>query len=548
MSEGPYLRTYLWLLLTVCCSFTIAACNNPSSSDNAAKKAEAPASSPGPTSNQSPPSPATTASTQLTSTPKIDPNAPIPALSTDMIEAFSKEIPELAQERDVILNAERDAIKGAIEDARSKLSTPTPAGKKTSSLIPAIGPLAVLRGPVQASRADSFSLVAAAEAADPPSLSVLGDLQFAVIGQNLGMFLGGANTNADTSSRGGSRTVPFERNGRVVAEIKQTKEPGQPSVAELTTQIAHPILGVDAFSKFTISGSFCPAPDGSVSITVTYSSTGRAGKNKTMTYGKHYAAVVKAVVGEDAEVSKQDYQLTPADGPDSARSKMLGEGALNAARMHWEKGNCIKIIATSPGNVAPKATSTIPVDVIHRWDGSKVPAKVTIELSGGASISPAVIPRTPGEVTHVAVDEKDATMKVTLTATSRRGKATEPLTITTGTQVYLIEGGADEFHATGVACNFAKPFIISTDNDNGIVTVTFTPTSATGGTYSYSGKLKGFMAWGKGIYTVTYQGDIPVHITARGPGTVKTPMGDMTAEGTEEYTITPYSSNSNNCN
>lgn len=464
-----------------------------------------------------------------------------------MIEAFSKESPELAQEREAILNAEKDAIKGAIEDFRSKLPTPAKAGKKTSLLIPAVNPRVVLFGQVRRSRADSFSLVASAEAANPPSLSVLGDLQFAVIGQNLGMFLGGANTNADTSSRGGSRTVPFERNGRVVAEIKQTKEPGQPSVAELTTQIAHPILGVDAFSKFTISGSFCPAPDGSVSITVTYSSKGRAGKNKTMTYGKHYAAVVKAVVGEDAEVSKQDYQLTPADGPDSARSKILGEGALNAARMHWGNGNCIKIIAASPGNVAPKATSVIPVDVVHKWDGSKVPAKVTVELSGGASISPAVIPRAPSEVTHVAVGEDNATMKIWLAATSRRGKAMEPLTITTGHPSYLIEGGADAFHATGFTCDFSKPFTVDTLDDNGIITVTFTPTSATGGKYSYSGKLKGFAAWGKGTYVVTYKDDIPVHITANGPGTIKTPMGDMTAEGTEQYTVTPYTMHTSTC-
>lgn len=547
MTKGPYLRAHLWLLLTVCCSFTIAACNNSSSSDNAAKKTDTPPSSPAPTSTQPPSVPAATAA-QPTNVPVIDPNAPIPALSTDMIEAFSKEIPELAQDREAILNAERDAINGVIEDFRSKITTPAKAGKKTSSLRPAVSPRTVLFGQMRRSGTDSFSFVTSAEAADPPSPSVLGDLQFAVIGQNLGMFLGGANTDADTSSRGGSRTIPIERKGRVVAELKQTKEPGQPSVAELTTQISHFILGVDAFSKFTISGSFCPAPDGSVSITVTYSSHGRAGKKKTMTYDKHYGAVVKAVVGEDAEVAKEDYQLTPADGPDSARSKLLGQSALNAARMHWQNSNCIKIIAASPGNVAPKTTSTIPVDVVHKWDGSKVPAKVIVELSGGASISPSVIPRAPGQVTHVAVDEKDATMNVTLTATSRRGKAMEPLTITTGTQVYLIEGGADEFHATGVACDFSKPFIVDTPDDNGVITVKFTPTSATGGTYSYSGKLKGFMAWGKGSYTVTYNGDVPVHLTAKGPGTVKTPMGDMTAEGTEEYTIAPYSTNSNICN
>ena len=539
MIERPHLLFHLWLLLTVCCSFTIAACNNSSSSNNDAKKADAPASSPTPTSNQTPPSPAATAATQPTSASMIEPNAPIPALSTDMIEAFSKEIPELAQEREAILNAERDAIKGVIEDFRSKHTTPAKAGKKTSSLIPAVSPRAVLFGQVRRSRADSFSLVASAEAADPPSPSVLGDLQFAVIGQNLGMFLGGANTNADASSGGDSMTVPIKSNGRVVAEIKQTKEPGQPTTAEFTTQISHSILGVDAFSKFTISGSFCPAPDGSVSITVTYSSHGRAGKKKTMTYDKHYGAVVKAVVGEDAEVAKEDYQLTPADGPDSARSKLLGQSALNAARMHWQKNNCIKIIATSPGNVAPKTTSTIPVDVVHKWDGSKVPAKVIVELSGGASISPSVIPTTPGEITHVAVNDKTATMKITLTATSRRGKAIEDLTITTS-HMFLIAGGADAFHASGIICGLTEPFTIDTLDDNGVITVKFTPSSATGGTYSYSGKLKGFMAWGKGTYTVMYKDDIPVHITAKGPGTVKTPMGDMTAEGTEEYAVTPH--------
>lgn len=212
-----------------------AGCKNPTSSDTAATKTEAPASSPAPTSNQSPPSQPTNAST-------IDPNAPIPALSTDMIEAFSKELPELVQEREAILNAERDAIKGVIEDFRSKLTTPAKADKKTSLLIPTVNRRTVLVGQARGSRADSFRLVASAEAADSPNLSVLGDLQFGVIGQNLGMFLGGANTDADTSSRGGSKTVPFERNGRVVAEIKMTKEPGQPSIAELTTQIAHLIL------------------------------------------------------------------------------------------------------------------------------------------------------------------------------------------------------------------------------------------------------------------------------------------------------------------
>ncbi|CUS36564.1 superantigen-like protein SSL4 [Candidatus Nitrospira nitrificans] len=89
---------------------SFAACNNSGSGDNAAKKTEAPASNPALTSSQLPPSPAAT-ETQSSNAPQIDPNAPIPALSTNMIEAFSKEIPELAQERETILNAEQEPSK-----------------------------------------------------------------------------------------------------------------------------------------------------------------------------------------------------------------------------------------------------------------------------------------------------------------------------------------------------------------------------------------------------------------------------------------------------
>jgi hypothetical protein len=214
-------------------------------------------------------------------------------------------------------------------------------------------------------------------------------------------------------------------------------------------------------------------------------------------------------------------------------SVSLAGGAIGVAESKWQDGKCVTINASSPGTVKPKTTSKIPVTVVHKIDGSTVPAKVTATLAGGESVTPTAIPKAPGDLTHTAVDKDGASMTITLKATSRRGNAKTDLTITTKGMVFKLDGGADEFHGTGIVCDFEKPFKVSGDG----LTVTFTPSSKASGTYKYSGKLQGFEAWGKGTYTVQYNGDDPVHVTAKGPGTVKTPMGDMTAEGTEEYSV-----------
>ena len=217
------------------------------------------------------------------------------------------------------------------------------------------------------------------------------------------------------------------------------------------------------------------------------------------------------------------------------RAAYAAEGAVGGAKEFWQGGGCIQVVASSPGKVRPGATSRIPVAVKHRKDGSAVPAKVKVELAGGKSVDPALIPKAPGELTHVAPAEKKAAMKITLDASSRRGRAKLELTLDTVGGAFTAVGGLDDFHGTGVICDIAKTFTI----EGGGNVVTFEPTSEKGGNYSYKGTMQGFGVFGKGTYTVTYRGDDPVGITGTGVGSVKTPVGVFSNSGTEKYVLTP---------
>jgi hypothetical protein len=68
--------------------------------------------------------------------------------------------------------------------------------------------------------------------------------------------------------------------------------------------------------------------------------------------------------------------------------------------------------------------------------------------------------------------------------------------------------------------------------------VKFAPSSDRAGIYTYSGNISGFGVSGNGTYTVTYNGDVATGLHATGPGSVQTPRGVVTGNGTEEYTLT----------
>ncbi len=105
---------------------------------------------------------------------------------------------------------------------------------------------------------------------------------------------------------------------------------------------------------------------------------------------------------------------------------------------------------------------------------------------------------------------------------------------------YLISGGAGDFSGTGTICDIEQPWTVS----GGGITVTFTPSSAYGGTYAYSGSNSGFAVSGTGEYTVTYADGIAVSIQAGGEGSVSGGGGGASGSGDENYTLTLLSESS----
>lgn len=98
---------------------------------------------------------------------------------------------------------------------------------------------------------------------------------------------------------------------------------------------------------------------------------------------------------------------------------------------------------------------------------------------------------------------------------------------------YKVEGGADAWHGVGIVCDFTRPFELG----GGGLTMRFTPTSKDGGTYAYDGILEGFAVRGGEAYSVEWIGTSPVKIKGWGVGTVDTPLGPQSDNGTEHYTI-----------
>lgn len=75
---------------------------------------------------------------------------------------------------------------------------------------------------------------------------------------------------------------------------------------------------------------------------------------------------------------------------------------------------------------------------------------------------------------------------------------------------YRIEGGSDEFHATGEICSLMRVFVVK----GGGVTVRFSPQSTLRGRYTYSRKVEGADVERRGVYEVQYDGRFAIGIVA----------------------------------
>ena len=174
--------------------------------------------------------------------------------------------------------------------------------------------------------------------------------------------------------------------------------------------------------------------------------------------------------------------------------------ALAVAEMMWQNGMCVQIVAKSPGNVEPSSVTEIPVDVKHKFEGGSIPSKVSVALSGETSVSPTQIDQTPGKLSYTAPPEKNKSATIKLEARSKRGRAKLDLNATTGGNAYRISGTIDEASMSGTTCDSSQPFSIG-----GTLQFRFTPTSATTGTYTYSGP---YSAQGSGPYVINDDGSM----------------------------------------
>ena len=75
---------------------------------------------------------------------------------------------------------------------------------------------------------------------------------------------------------------------------------------------------------------------------------------------------------------------------------------------------------------------------------------------------------------------------------------------------YRIEGGSNEFRASGEICDLTQSFAVESRD----VKIKFVPKSNRKGRYDYSGKVDGVEVAGRGTYVVEYQNIIAIGIVA----------------------------------
>jgi hypothetical protein len=308
--------------------------------------------------------------------------------------------------------------------------------------------------------------------------------------------------------------------------------------------------------KGRIDGQRCPNAEGQVSFTIRLRLGAQLGGTA---YTQELTAFVRAVVNDDARIASNTIEATQAtrqvkdgrqvyvetaqtfsnDGTNDSSSNFreirtsqqatvkdqhlsddglggaygAGLTALKIAENNWRDGGCTKIEAKSPGNVAPSSTTSIPVTVRHKFDGSEVPSKLAAALKGEKSVDPATIAKTAGTLRYTAPAERAKSATINLTATSRRGRATLDLNANTGGKSYRVAGVSNGVSFKGEICSLDTPFVLEATFPGGTAKTSFAPSSAAGGATAVSGGGGGCVHSGGGTYTVTTNADGSAKLT-----------------------------------
>ena len=201
-----------------------------------------------------------------------------------------------------------------------------------------------------------------------------------------------------------------------------------------------------------------------------------------------------------------------------------------ALEVYWKGGRCVKVVATSPGQVKPGTVTPVQVSVVHKLEGQPLAVPVDATLSGPQSIDITRIERSPGVITHTASQDPKSAATIDLVSTSRRGIGKATVSITVGdSNAYLVVGGLEDFQVNQVVCDVMAPFVLTSP---GVASMTFT-----GG---LSGKVEA-----TGVFNLRYSGTYIINLPdgPGKPGTMRSSSGGSIANqagsGTEKYTLTP---------
>ena len=246
-----------------------------------------------------------------------------------------------------------------------------------------------------------------------------------------------------------------------------------------------------------------------------------------------------------AEVNRTSSKATSSDvqgAKDMAKiASQLAYQASWAAEQRFKSGQCVTLNPTSDpakrSGVKPSTSFKLLAAPRSKIDGTPTKGSVSATLSGDGKLDPAGT-KVPADAkfTYIAPDARDKKGSVAFEARSKRGIGKATIEFNTINRAYSATGGSPngQLKGTGNICSLTEPFTLTGTG----VTQTFTPSSETGGSYSYTGKNAGVGLFGKGTYTVKADENGGT-LTATGPGSVVTPMGTFSGNGTETYKLTP---------
>ncbi len=371
-----------------------------------------------------------------------------------------------------------------------------------------------------------------------------------------------------------SATNDFKDGERASADLsKEVKISGSLEHADLSMDATHESDGVT--TKLAVKIGISPCPDASgrfeASAKVDISATktgGRTGQRGTLD------VTITGQVNDDAKLESSDaeYRMQWADFANSKGSFVDVSGAMgdttlrsltfnrsggkpnsslyeaaatlgalygmmvkgkvvDAAEKGWQSGRCVTLKPTaSPGpkGMKPGATSTINAAPRSRIDGGPVGGSVKATLTaGGAAVKPdGSKVNADATFTYTAPDAPDKSGTVSLEARSRRGVAKASIDFDTKQGAYVASGGT-QVKVSGTVTDLTAPFALHGQGRGFKVVYSYTPTSSTGGTYTYAGSGGGVSMKGSGTYRIT--GSDPVlTLTQTGQGCVNVGGGCST--------------------